>query len=405
MSDAGRKFAVGGVRLDRPFRIRRFGHFQFYSRKLAEARKFYIDLLGFTLTDELDLGDRIADPVRRAAVDDTRFYFTRFAGDHHSLILSSLYLDEARGKQLPPRLSIGQISWQVGGLQEVVDGENWFRAEQLAVVKSGRDTPGSNWHSYIADPDGHPNEIFYGMEQIGWNGFSRPPSVYRGSRDPIRLPQISERQEIDDGLARGIDMASGYRPPLSLPADTVMDGVLAQRPFRITGLGPVRVMARDIDASIAFYRDRLGLAVTEEIVWRGHRCIFLRVASEHHSLALYPEAIAAELGLSPHSFCFSLGVRLHNYRHLKNAIGHLRQNDVAIRYLPPELFPGMDYTAFAVDPDGHLVQLYAYMEQLGWSGAPRPPEARLKIDNENWPETIDPHADSFGGEVFLGPLA
>jgi len=76
---------------------------------------------------------------------------------------------------------------------------------------------------------------------------------------------------------------------------------------------------------------------------------------------------------------------------------------VTIRKLPPELFPGMDYTAFAFDPDGHAIQLYCYMEQIGWDGRPRPAAQRPRIDNDAWPEYVDAASDTFAGEVFLGP--
>ena len=42
--------------------------------------------------------------------------------------------------------------------------------------------------------------------------------------------------------------------------------------------------------------------------------------------------------------------------------------------MPPEIHPGIDYVAYGVDPDGHMIQLYYYMEQIGWSGKPRPQE-------------------------------
>ena len=52
---------------------------------------------------------------------------------------------------------------------------------------SGRDMPGSNWHTYLLDPDGHSNELYYGIEQIGWDGYSKPQSMYdRGFNDAAR---------------------------------------------------------------------------------------------------------------------------------------------------------------------------------------------------------------------------
>jgi len=51
------------------------------------------------------------------------------------------------------------------------------------------------------------------------------------------------------------------------------------------------------------------------------------------------------------------------------------------------------------------VQLYYYMEQIGWDGKPKPAHLRRKIDNANWPETVQPLSDTFNGEPFLGPWA
>jgi len=66
----------------------------------------------------------------------------------------------------------------------------------------------------------------------------------------------------------------------------------------------------------------------------------------------------------------------------------------------------MDYTTFAIDPQGHAIQLYAYMEQIGWDGRPRPAEARRKVvSGASWPDALEPLEDDYTGEVFLGPLA
>ncbi|TMH33798.1 MAG: VOC family protein, partial [Betaproteobacteria bacterium] len=162
--------------------------------------------------------------------------------------------------------------------------------------------------------------------------------------------------------------------------------------------------ATDMEAMVSFYRDDLGLTVSEEIDYRGHRCVFLRANTEHHSMALYPVALREELELSAHTTLMSFGIQVGSYRQLRGAIDFLRGAGVKIRLLPPELFPGIDYSAFAVDPDGFAFQLYYYMEQIGWDGKPRPAHLRPKIDNANWPASVGGLSDSFLGEPFLGPL-
>ncbi len=68
-----------------------------------------------------------------------------------------------------------------------------------------------------------------------------------------------------------------------------------------------------------------------------------------------------------------------------------------------ELYPGIDYAAHVLDPDGHAVQLYYAMEQIGWNGQPRPKEQRRTVQPGVWPEALAPLSDTYQGEPFLGP--
>src|SRR5207248_3887109 len=120
-------------------------------------------------------------------------------------------------------------------------------------------------------------------------------------------------------------------------------------------------------------------------------------------LALYPIALRKELNLSEHTTLMSFGVQVGSYKQLRDAVSFLGK-EVKIRHLPQELFPGIDYSAFAIDPDGFAFQLYYYMEQVGWDGKPRPAQLRPKIDNANWPASVVGLSDSFLGEPYLGPL-
>ncbi len=381
-------YDVGGVLLDRPFKLRRLGHFGYNSANADTCLPFYRDLLGFRLSDEL-----------RRTPDGPPFgYFMRYGGDHHAFVLMREALD-ARGSDV----TTNQITWQLGSLKEVTDASSWLEARGVKMQRTGRDMPGSNWHTYFYDPDGHTNELYYGMEQIGWNGESKPTPMYsRRFREPPTLPQMAEGDEIEQALAENVDVHSGYRA-VERGGSYEVDGVLLRRPFKIVRIGPVRLFVKDMASAEAFYRETLGFAKSEEITWQGHRCVFLRANTEHHSLALYPVALRGELGLRADSSCMSFGVQLGTYRQLRDAVTFFREHDCRIRELPPELFPGMGHSAFVFDPDGHAVQLYAYMEQIGWDGTPRPPQLRPQIKQGEWPEVLAGQPDSYSGEVFLGP--
>lgn len=399
-------FIVDGVRLTRPFRIRRLGHFGVNVRDPEISKDFYVRLLGFALSDKLDLTGRLAE--EDLLKHGPRIgYFARHGTEHHSFVffprraLAALYGFPSEF----PEVTTNQVTWQVGSLREVVEGHRWFSAKGTRIHRAGRDTPGSNWHTYPFDVDGHVNELFYGIEQIGWDGYSKPVAMHEiRYKAPPELPHRSEAAEVSGSMDSGIPITDGWRHQSDDAECFDVGGVQLARPFKINRIGPVRLFVDDVEKSLGFYRDELGLTITEEVVWKEHRCVFLRANTEHHSLALYPKALRSQLGLHPGTTLFSFGLQVGGYQQLKDAVQFLLEQGVEIKYLPYELFPGIDYCAFAIDPDGHAMQLYYYMEQVGWDGCPRPKSERAVIDNNNWPETVPLKSDTWMGETYFGPL-
>lgn len=404
MPDTNGKFDVGGALLDQPFKIRRLGHFGFNLLNMEAGMPFYVDLLGFRISDVMDYSRRAKDPAQVAGLGDPNGYFTRYGTDHHALVLFPKRVREAIGRRDREGVTVNQITWQVGSLAEVGNAIRWFNETGVKQQRSGRDMPGSNWHTYLFDPDGHSNELYYGIEQVGWTGHSKPRVMYdRGFDEAPSLPQISEQQEVENALQQNVDLLSGYRFSERLAAAFDVDGILLPRPFKIVRLGPVYLFVADMTASEKFYREVLGFTVAEEVTWRGHRCVFMRVNTEHHSLALFPIALREVLGLSSHSTCAALGVQLANYRQLRDAVKFLSDKGFKAKdALPLELHPGIEYAAHVFDPDGHCIQLYHAMEQIGWNGKSRPPEERRPRPLTEWPTTLDGDA-SYIGEPYLGP--
>ena len=399
------KFNVGGVLLNQPFKIRRLGHFGFNLVNMEEGVRFYIDWLGFRLSDVMDYSKRAKSPDQVAGLGDPNGYFTRYGTDHHAMVLFPKRVRDALGRSEKPGITVNQITWQVGSLSEVGNAIRWFTEKGIKLQRSGRDMPGSNWHTYLFDPDGHQNELYYGIEQVGWNGHSKPRVMYdRGFDHPPELPQISEQQEVQDAVGKQVDLLSGYRYVEKLPATFDVDGILLPRPFKIVRLGPVYLFVENPAAAESFYRDSLGFTVTEEVLFKGHRCLFLRCNTEHHSLALFPLALRDVLGVSSHSKCAAFGLQVANYRQLRDAVKFFRDRGVKVAdAIPPELHPGIDYAAHIFDPDGHCIQLYHAMEQIGWDGKPRPKESRGAHTLSQWPEFLEADSNAYLGEPFLGP--
>lgn len=400
VSPVNTSYEVGGVRLPRPFKIRRLGHTGFFVSSYQKTLDFYTRLMGFRVSDDYDL--RTIPNFPKDSKDVASAFLT-YGTDHHAIVLVPESFDAAFGKPAPG-VRVNQITWQVNSLAEVVAGTKFIQDIGTKIARSGRDLPGSNWATYFWGPDGHLNEIYYGIEQIGWNRKSKPKTLYDLSfAGAIELPQRPESLELAEAAARGINVDGGYQAPTAASPSYSVGGVLLQQPFKVIRLGPIRLFAADVNEMTEFYRDLLGLTVTEEVTYKGMPCVFLRTGSEHHSVAIYPLALREKLGFSQHSLCMSMGLQVGSYAQLRDALHFLREKGCKIVEFPPELHPGIDYTVNVLDPEGQCVQLYYYMEQIGWDGKPRPAHLRPKVDR-NWPQTVEAYSDSFADSAFQGPL-
>ena len=159
MSASSEKFDVGGVLLNQPFKIRRLGHFGFNLANMEEGVRFYVDWLGFRVSDVMDYSRRAKSPEQVAGLGDPNGYFTRYGTDHHAMVLFPKRVREALGRHENPGITVNQITWQVGSMREVSNAIRWFTEKGIKLQRSGRDMPGSNWHTYLFDPDGQQNAI------------------------------------------------------------------------------------------------------------------------------------------------------------------------------------------------------------------------------------------------------
>ncbi len=367
MTTTTNKYNVGGVMLDRPFKIRRLGHFGFNGTNMDACWKFYVDLLGF----------KVSQPTAGGG------FFGRHNGDHHSMVIFDRKLVEERLKasgssaHIRAENDINQITWQVQSLNEVWQGTKYFKDLEMEVRTEGRAPTGvgSNYHLYVWDPDDQINEFFYGMEQIGWDGKTKPTEM--GRREPVATmePHISEYAEINDDITKGIQPNSGYRFTEEMPEIYNVDDFLLARPFKIVRVGPVNLFVDSMEPQ-------------RRVLPRCHRPQphgGSRVAGRQGDLPAlrhgapldrpFPEelAIASSASATRRPTC-RLACSSPTTVSSRTPSSFLRDNGVRVEtdIIPPELYPGIDYAAFAFDPDDHCIMLYSSMEQLGWSGQPRP---------------------------------
>jgi len=399
-------YNVEGINFPRPFRIRRLGHFGFNLKSIDDGIDFFGRLLGFDMTDMLELKKLAPPEVDTGFIVDDRVPFLTNSTDHHAMIIAHPSVSPIIGDpEAGPEITMSHFTWQVGSLEEVSEAQKYLADKKVKLFRTGRDMPGSNWHCYFHTPEGQTCELYYGMEQIGINGRSKPMPYYDRRFDgEFPLPQISDFDERESKKADGVSMEDGFeRKEFGDERRYDVAGSLLRRPFKVTSIGPVGIFVDSMEKSVAFYSDILGFKVTETVNYKGHDFVFMRYGNEHHSLKLYPIEARSMLGLSEHTRTVSMAMRVGSYKQLKDAVEWLKSEGVSFIEQPPELNPGMDYTAYALDTEGHCIQLHYYMETLNWDGTRRPPEMR-RIVKSPWPETLNALDDTYADQTFMGPL-
>jgi len=141
-------------------------------------------------------------------------------------------------------------------------------------------------------------------------------------------------------------------------------------PFNIGKIGHVVLNVRDIECSARFYTEILGFRISdtypEEMVPGG--MVFLRCNGDHHCLALVGDKGDSN-GKSLHHLAFELATLDEVFR----ARDHLKQAGVTITFNGRRR-AGCQVAVEFLDPDGHHLELYWGLDQVGSDGRVRPEE-------------------------------
>lgn len=380
-------YNVGGVLFARPFKPVRLGHLGLWCKDTLQAEKQLVDVLGLWQTERMT-----------GKQGELLGAFTTCNTDHHALVaINPETADPERRAHYEAGATLNQISFQVNSLREVNDAYFYFQKYGIKVQRIGRDLPGSNWAVYAYDPDGHRVELFYGMEQIGWQGKSKPAAMYKHlPYEAFTLPEQTEVVEVQQARDKGIDLVSGFGKDADLPYTYDVGGVNLQRPFKVSAVGPIRLFVSDLEASERFYTETIGLIRSQVVEYEGHRCVFLRSGLEHHSIALIPIALRETLGMSAETLLMSFGLRVQTYQQLKDSRTHLQQQGLKEIQLPAALNPGMGHVLHFMFDNIHCVQLYCEMAQFA---------AEVSAVDASWPDQLDGAATTYAAQLRQGPLA
>ncbi|HLI26053.1 MAG TPA: VOC family protein [Chloroflexota bacterium] len=139
-------------------------------------------------------------------------------------------------------------------------------------------------------------------------------------------------------------------------------------PMQLRKIGHVVLNVRDLEASVRFYTEVLGMQVSDRypdsMVPGG--MVFLRFNTDHHGVALVG---GAELGESTtlNHFAFEVATLDEVFR----ARDWLREHGVTITF-EGRRRAGCQIAVEFLDPDGNVLEIYWGLDQVGTDGHVRP---------------------------------
>ena len=143
-------------------RPRRLGHVGIFVKDLERSKKFYTEVVGLKVSDELP----------------GRAVFLRCGNDHHDTVLFQLSPEKLDRSQ-SDRVEVQQISYEVDRLDDLRQKAAEVKAQGIEVIGPEQKTAGMDKTIDIDDPDGNKVQFYCDMEQIGWDDRSRPPELWK----------------------------------------------------------------------------------------------------------------------------------------------------------------------------------------------------------------------------------
>ncbi|HEY3847671.1 MAG TPA: VOC family protein [Acetobacteraceae bacterium] len=144
-------------------------------------------------------------------------------------------------------------------------------------------------------------------------------------------------------------------------------------PFSLNKIGHLALYVHDLQRSAEFYTKVLGFQVSDVYAEDGGQlpggAVFVRLNSDHHGIALFKATKDYRPGAGLHHIAFEVSTLDEVLR----ARDHLRKHDVRIHF-EGRRRAGVQLAVEFQDPDGHNLEIYWGIDQVGSDGKVRPPE-------------------------------
>ncbi|MBT7955195.1 MAG: hypothetical protein HN731_08390 [Rhodospirillaceae bacterium] len=170
-------------------------------------------------------------------------------------------------------------------------------------------------------------------------------------------------------MPRGvIDIEGIQSPEMQALKNQVTPGDM---PFNITKIGHVVLRCTDMVASVKFYTEVLGFRVSDvypDSMIDG-KMVFMRCNNDHHGVALVGGATHKSENIELHHMAFEVD----SLDEVMRAREHLNKHNVEILF-EGRRRAGVQIAVEFLDPDGHWLEIFWGLDQVGPTDKARPPE-------------------------------
>ena len=144
-----------------PIKVNKLGHLVYEVSDVEKTVRFWTEVMGFTLSDRNHLG----------------MAFLRCGSDHHAIALAQ---SRSAARPAPESgLRVQHLAMEVDDVEMLFAAREWLKRHGYVIAFEGRRGPGCNLSLHVLDPDGFDFELYYGMDQIGKDGRTRPTDQFR----------------------------------------------------------------------------------------------------------------------------------------------------------------------------------------------------------------------------------
>lgn len=147
-------------------RPRRIGHIGLVARDLARMVAFYEDTLGMLVSDRMPYPED--SPFEEAV-------WLRINTDHHVISMFGLRDGgDGNGSDREARPGMHHVAFEMESFEDLRQIARHVREAAIPLQGVRTGGPGCQLRLYFWDPEDNLIELYWALDQIGWDGASRP---------------------------------------------------------------------------------------------------------------------------------------------------------------------------------------------------------------------------------------